>query len=204
MTARVAGDDCVADATAVRIRRMRREDAIDDFHWRRDPDLIRLNAAFPLAAGFAEFLVQIENAIRFTAADRAQFAIEDAEGAHIGTVMFYHADGDRDSAEFGIVIGPEAYRGRGLGTAATVAFLRFLWQSYPFRRIYLHALEWNVAARASFTKAGFSETARVLRGTDALIRMEVRREWWLLWDAEGRFPDPTQDSGPKGGDSQDS
>ena len=89
-----------------------------------------------------------------------------------------------------IVIGPAAHRGRGLGTAATVAFLRFLWQTYPFRRIYLHVLEWNAAARSSFRKAGFSETARVLRDHAVLIRMEVRREWWLLWDAEGRFPDP--------------
>ncbi len=189
MTSPVAGADYVAEGTRVRIRRMRREDALDDFHWRRDPHLIRLNAAFPLNAGFAEFLVQIENAIRFAAPDRAQFAIEDADSAHIGTVMFYHADGDREAAEFGILIGPEASRGHGLGTAATVAFLRFLWQNYPFRRIYLHTLEWNAAARASFIKAGFAETARVLRGPDVLIRMEVRREWWLLWDAEGRFPD---------------
>ena len=152
--------------------------------------LVRLNAAFPLAASFSEFLVQVESELRFTATDRAQFAIEDAEGIHIGTVMFYHADRDRESAELGIVIGLESHRGRGLGTAATVAFLRFLWQNYPFRRVYLHALEWNAAALASFRKAGFSETARVLRGPDVLIRMEVRREWWLLWDAEGRFPDP--------------
>ena len=78
--------------------------------------------------------------------------------------------------------------GAGIGTLVTVAVLRYVWASTPLRRIQLHVLDWNARAIRCFQKAGFQECARVLRGeADTLLQMDVRREWWLLWDSEGRF-----------------
>jgi hypothetical protein len=48
-------------------------------------------------------------------------------------------------------------------------------------------LEWNERAIRSFRAAGFADAARVFRDNEWFLRMEARREWWLLWDAEGRF-----------------
>jgi hypothetical protein len=55
------------------------------------------------------------------------------------------------------------------------------------RVVYLHVLEWNERAARCFSRSGFDPVARVLRDGQAFTRMESRREWWLLWDAEGRF-----------------
>ncbi|MEO6398804.1 MAG: GNAT family N-acetyltransferase, partial [Tepidiformaceae bacterium] len=108
-------------------------------------------------------------------------------GRHIGNVMYYHADSYLGETEFGLTLGDEADRDRGQGTAAAVLFMRFLWWNYPFRRVYLHTLAWNARAITCFRRAGFDETNRLTREGEEFVRMEARREWWLLWDTEGRF-----------------
>jgi len=68
-----------------------------------------------------------------------------------------------------------------------VLFMRYLWDTTPFRILFLHTLDWNERAQRSFRKAGFAAVARVIRGDDVFIRMEARREWWLMHEADGRF-----------------
>lgn len=177
----------VAAGSRVRIRRKVRRDAEDDFRWRSDPENARFDGQAPLQQTFAEFLQQLDADIAFGAPEKEFYSIIDEAGEHIGNVMYYHGDSLNGEAELGISLGLEARRGQGAGTAAVILFLRYLWQNYPFRRIYLHTLEWNERAIACFRKAGFNESARVVRDDESFVRMEARREWWLLWDAEGRF-----------------
>ncbi len=191
----------VAAGPRLRIRYKTRDDAIDDYAWRRDPENARLNGMQPFSEGFTRFLQVFERDLAFAQPDRAQFAIETAGGVHIGSVMFYNADHARETAEFGISIGDGRYRGDGLGREATILFLRFAWQTHPFRSFYLHTLDWNERARRCFLASGFDDVAIVERGGDRFIRMEARREWWLLWDMEGRFsvtPRPAPPTPPAG------
>lgn len=191
----------VAAGPRLRIRYKTRDDAIDDYAWRRDPENARLNGMQPFSEGFTRFLQVFEHDLAFAQPDRAQFAIETAGGVHIGSVMFYNADHARETAEFGISIGDGRYRGDGLGREATILFLRFAWQTHPFRSFYLHTLDWNERARRCFLASGFDDVAIVERGGDRFIRMEARREWWLLWDMEGRFsvtPRPAPPTPPAG------
>ena len=177
----------VAQGLTVRIRRKVREDAIDEYTWRRDPENAKFNGMAPFGDGFTRFLQVFEYDLLIGHSDREQFAIETVGGAHIGSVMFYNADLSRDTAEFGISIGDRRYWGKGIGREACILFLRFLWENYPFRLLHLHTLDWNERARRCFEAAGFNEQAYVQRGAETFIRMEVRREWWLLWEMEGRF-----------------
>ena len=177
----------VADTGRVRLRRKHVRDALNDFHWRRDPEIARYDAAMPLARTFTEFLDQFERDLLFADPRRRMLAIEAADGTQIGNIMYYNADDSRLAAELGICIALPEYRGRGLGTEAVVGFLRFIWNDTPFRAIYLHTLQWNERAIHCFEKAGFNQTARVLRQRQWFLRMEVRREWWLMWEQEGRF-----------------
>ena len=101
--------------------------------------------------------------------------------------MLYNVGRGGDSAELGISLGEEGARGRGLGREAVIVLLRWAWNNRPLRLVYLHALEWNQRAIRAFRAAGFDETARVIRDGQVFVRMEVRREWWLLWEMEGRF-----------------
>jgi RimJ/RimL family protein N-acetyltransferase len=191
VTLEVRGDShahlVVASGAGVRIRRKIHEDARAEFNWRANEENTRYDGSAPFGEGFDRFLRQFEYDVRFSAPQKGVFSLEADDGEHIGNIMWYRADAGDGTAEFGISIGHEAYRDRGLGKQATIAFLRYIWESTGFRVIYLHTLEWNERARACFRAAGFDDVARVLRDGQAFIRMEVRREWWLLWDAEGRF-----------------
>lgn len=177
----------VASGPGVRIRRKVREDAVAEFEWRSSEENARYDGSAPFGEGFDRFLRQFEYDIRFSAPQKGLFSLEADDGQHIGNIMWYRADAGAGTAEFGISIGRKEYRDRGLGKQATILFLRYIWESTGFRVIYLHTLEWNERARACFRAAGFDDVARVIRDGQPFIRMEVRREWWLLWDAEGRF-----------------
>ena len=177
----------VAKVEGLRIRWKVRSDFEDDYRWRTDPETARLDGNALLALPFDAFVKLVEKELLFGDPNRMSYSIDLAGQGHAGNIMLYNFSAGRESAEFGISFGLEAARGRGLGPAATVAFLRYAWANRPFRTIYLHTFDWNERARKAFERSGFSEIARVARGEDVLVRMEVRREWWLLWDSEGRF-----------------
>jgi len=169
------------------LRHQQATDALDNFRWRTDPEIARFDGGPPMELAFSDFVARFEYDLRFPTTERRAFAIETAEGGHIGTVMYYGADYAGQVAELGITIGPGNARERGAGTAATVLFLRHTWSTLPLRRVVLHTLTWNVRAQAAFRRAGFGEVATVERNGQLYLRMEARREWWLLWDMEGRF-----------------
>ncbi len=177
----------VAETPRVRVRRKRREDAVDDFRWRRDPDLQLFNAEPAYDAPFETFLGQFELDLEFGHDRRGMFSIETPDGAHIGNLMYYNADRVSGVVEFGMSIAEEARRGQGLGREATAAFLRYVWRELPFRRVTLHTLEWNERAQRAFAAAGFDAAGRVERGGNRFVRMEARREWWLLREMRGEF-----------------
>ena len=178
----------------VRIRLRVREDGPDEYRWRSDPENARFDGRPANKEPFASFLDAFGFDLAYGRNDREQFALDTADGRHIGTVMLYNFGHGREDAELGISIGDEDARGRGLGREAVIVFLRWIWNNRPVRSVHLHALEWNERALRCFRGAGFDETARVLRDGQELVRMEVKREWWLLWEMEGRFDLPERRS----------
>jgi RimJ/RimL family protein N-acetyltransferase len=186
----------VAEADGYRIRHKLPADIPEDYAWRKDEGLARYDGRPPLDMPYAEFEQQMAQEVRFASPSRQGFSIVAPDGTHVGNCMFYNVGLSRDSAELGIMLASPALWGRGLGRALMVAFVRYLWASHPFRVLVLHTLEWNERAIRSFQRAGFEETARVLRDGEWLRRMEARREWWLLWDAEGRFARRERNSAP--------
>lgn len=180
-------DDVIVRSPRFSIRLKRESDARDDYAWRTDRDIARFDGNPPLTDPFEAFYVTFEHYRRYGAVGREAFSIDDADGRHVGNVMYYNADSAAGEAEFGIGICLPDYQDAGLGTAVTIAFLDFLWRERPYRRVVLHTLAWNARAVACFEHAGFTQTARVNRKGEWFIRMEARREWWLMWQAEGRF-----------------
>ncbi|MGE5596941.1 MAG: GNAT family N-acetyltransferase [Hyphomicrobiales bacterium] len=177
----------VISGAGLRIHRKHLTDAVDDYRWRRDLGLLRFDGGPPVTESFSDFLQHFEQGLRFISGERRAYAIDTEDGLHVGNIMYYNADLARTAAELGVSIGHPEARGRGLGTAAVVLFLRYLWSTYTFRRIYLHTFEWNERARRCFERAGFDTVSQVVRGGATFVRMETRREWWTLWDQEGRF-----------------
>ena len=169
----------------VSIRLRRKSDADGEYRWRSDPETARFNGRAPVVEPFEHFQDLVSYELTYGMNDREQFSIETADGRHAGTIMLYNLS--LDSAELGITIGPEELRGAGLGRESITTFLRWVWNNRPLRLVYLHVLEWNERAARCFQRAGFDVSGRVRRDDQSFIRMEVRREWWMLWDAEGRF-----------------
>jgi RimJ/RimL family protein N-acetyltransferase len=171
----------------IHLRLRTRSDAADEFRWRSDPETSRYDGRTANHEPFDRFVDAFAQELAYPRNDREQYAIDTADGRHIGTVMLYNFGRGRDAAELGISIGEPDARGSGLGREAVILLLRWAWENHPLRSIHLHALAWNERAIACFRKAGFAPTVRVLRDGQELVRMEVRREWWLLWEMEGRF-----------------
>lgn len=187
----------VARGPRLRIRVRTRSDAEDEFRWRSDPELAQYDGAPPRIESFERFLQSFSYDLAFGHINREAFALETLDARHIGTIMYYNAD--FDTAELGLSIAVSELWGGGFGREAITVFLRFLWAERSFRRVYLHSLAWNERAIRSFQAAGFEVTGTLSRNGDEFVRMEARREWWLLADSEGRFDfEPPAEQAPAG------
>lgn len=73
----------------------------------------------------------------------------------LGSVYIRDIDRRHSKAEYGIFIGEEAARGRGVGTAAARLMLRYCFEEEKLHRIYLRVFSANGQAIRSYEKAGF-------------------------------------------------
>ena len=81
--------------------------------------------------------------------------IDRGNGQPVGSVYFRDISEKNRSAEYGIFIGEEAARGKGLGTETTKLFIGFGFRTLGLHRIGLRLLSGNVRAEKSYRNAGF-------------------------------------------------
>jgi RimJ/RimL family protein N-acetyltransferase len=170
-------DGVVARGRLVVLREKRLDDAPDDYRWRTQWDLSRFDAVRPLTMAYREYLALYEHELRYPSPYRRSLAIEDANGRHIGNVMYYNIDAQRGEAELGITIGERDCWGRGCGSEAVQLLAEVLFGRLGFVRLHLKTLAWNERAHAAFRKAGFREYGRAQRGPSHFVLMELRAEW---------------------------
>ena len=153
-------------------------DADNDYVWRCDPDLCRLDAIPPLNMPYSEYEGYYVEELQYATGRRRKFAIDCLEdGKHIGNCMYYDIDWNTRQAELGIMIGDRNYWGQGYGSDAVRTLVRHIFNDTNVDRIYLKTLEWNVRAQRCFRKCGFVICGRSNRqGHDFLI-MELHRSW---------------------------
>ena len=169
------------------LREKRIEDAPDDFAWRSDEELAKLDATRPLNMTYDDFLRYARTEIDDPGPRSKRLAIDTLDRRHIGNFMYYDLDLRRGEAELGIMIGDRDYWGKGYGSDAIRAVQDYIFTQTTLTRVYLHTLEWNERARRSFTKAGMREVKTVRRSGMKFVRMEMlRHEWETLREAEAR------------------
>ena len=171
------GDEVVARGRLTVIRRKRLEDAVDEYRWRRDPELAEYDASRPVRSSFEDYQRNWSFDYRFTDMAGRSFAIEDGAGQHIGNIMYYNIDRVRGEAEIGISIGERRCWSHGYGSDALTAMVRMLLGQGGMRRLYLHTLDWNERAQRSFRKAGFAICGTSWRDGHTFLVMELRWEW---------------------------
>ncbi|GIW04606.1 MAG: N-acetyltransferase [Thermomicrobiales bacterium] len=155
--------------------------------WMSDPRLMR-HWAQPVPLVTEEQLAQ-DLAGRFARFDTAgYFMIEREDGAAIGRIEFEQLDERSRSAEVMILIGDPDARGKGYGTEAMVALLRYLFHQRNLHRVYLTVLAWNTPAQRSYAKAGFVVEGRLRDDVyfdghyhDQLVMGILREEFDARW-----------------------
>jgi RimJ/RimL family protein N-acetyltransferase len=160
------------------LRDKRLEDAEQDYIWRSDPELARLDAAYPLTMTFERFLKIFQDQLRYPTPGSHHFATETLDGKFIGNCMYYDLDSLSKEAELGIVIGDRDYWSGGYGYDAVVTLLHHMFDDLRLKRVYLHTLEWNHRAQKCFERSGFDPVRNVRRMSRDFILMEVFRDDW--------------------------
>ena len=105
------------------LRNKRIEDAEDDYAWRTDEELARLDATKPLKMTFREFKSFSKDELGYKNPSSKRFALDTSEGRHIGNCMYYDIDERRGQTELGIMVGDRDYWDNGYGTEAVDAML---------------------------------------------------------------------------------
>jgi diamine N-acetyltransferase len=78
----------------------------------------------------------------------------------IGTTALLDVDFRNGTAEFGIIIGEPAARGRGYGTAVTRLMLDYAFSALGLRSVLLTVYSFQLAGQRAYMKAGFREIGR--------------------------------------------
>lgn len=73
----------------------------------------------------------------------------------LGSVYIRDIDRKHNKAEYGIFIGEEDARGRGVGSAVARLMLKYCFEEEKLHRVYLRALSGNLQAIKSYENAGF-------------------------------------------------
>ena len=162
----------------VRVREKRVKDIQNEYSWRVDPELSRLDATKPMTMSYEDFFRYSKEEMQFPNYRSKRLAVETLEGVHIGNIMYYDLNMQNRQAEVGIMIGDKDYWSNGYGTDTVNTLLRHLFTILELDRIYLHTLSWNYRAQASFAKSGFKLVRNVKRGGQDFILMEVLRSDW--------------------------
>jgi RimJ/RimL family protein N-acetyltransferase len=157
----------------VKLRPKRLEDAVNDYSWRQDAELCRLDAAPPILCSFNEFLENyLEDLHRLNRSYR--FAIETLEGKHIGNCSYFNLDESKKEAEMGIMIGDRAYWNRGYGADTIITSLNYFFSRTNIKRVHLKTLMWNVRAQKCFQKCGFIPCGQMTHVDYAFMLMETK------------------------------
>lgn len=164
--------------TKVVLREKRLSDALQDYRWRTNEELARLDATAPLDMSFADYRAFCLEDLQFPDPLRQRFAIETVDGKHIGNCTYYDIDERRGQCQVGIMIGDKSYWDHGYGTDAMATLVDHIFHTTKFERVYLETLDWNIRAHCSFRKVGFVPCGREHRPPYTFIVMEVFRQDW--------------------------
>ena len=113
----------------------------------------------------------------------AQFVIYDGETA-VGSVYLRDIDRSNQKCEYGIFIGDEDCRGKGIGTAAAKLALAYAFEQLQMNRVYLRVFADNLGAIKSYEKAGFRYEGTFRQdvmidgvGEDIVFMAILREDW---------------------------
>ena len=164
--------------TKIRLRDKKLADALDDYRWQTDPELVQLDAAPLLTSAFPEYLSNCAVELRYPSPTKRSFAIETLDGEHIGNCVYYNISKFKGEAELGIMIGNRDYWDKGYGTDAVTALLNYIFRQTKLNQIRLKTLKSNQRAQKCFEKCGFTSYGNTTKDGYDFVLMEINRKQW--------------------------
>ena len=162
----------------IKLHDKRLADALDDYIWRTDPELARLDAAPLLTTTFSQYLSDYSNELHYSCLIRHRFAVETLDGKHIGNCSYYGIDETKGEVELGIMIGNRDYWDKGYGADTVTTLVNYIFRQTNLKRIYLKTLESNSRAQKCFKKCGFTPYGHSVRDGFSFVLMEINRKQW--------------------------
>ena len=134
----------------VRLRDRRFADAVENYAWLTDPELVKLDALPVPTLTFQQYMSDYTAELLYSSATKQQFAIESLNGKQIGNCTYYGVDETKGDAELGIMIGNRDYWDKGYGTDAVTTLVNHIFRQTDIKRIHLKTLDWNIRAQKCF------------------------------------------------------
>ena len=166
------------------LRDKRLADARDDYTWKTDPELTRLDAAPQLTISFPQYFLDYTSELHSSHSIRHNFAIETRDGKHIGNCGYYSVDETKGEAEVGIMIGNRDYWDKGYGADAVTTLVNYIFRETNLNRLYLKSLDWNDRAHKCFQKCGFTPCGHLDRDGYSFVLMDIHRDQWQQQQTE--------------------
>lgn len=172
------------DGQRIYLRPLATQDTDTILRWRSDPAVISqlFSDRAPTREEHEAWLARLQ-----TRTDRQEFVIVLCEGdLPVGTIGLSDIDLTRGTAEYGIMLGEAAWRGKGLAREASELILRYAFKQLGVQTVELNLFADNTAAYNLYLRLGFvelparagqREKAGHLRST---LTMSLAREKWIL------------------------
>lgn len=122
--------------------------------------------------------------------DSIHFAIEAPDGTFIGVISLHRINWQSRTAVTGALIGEKQYQGKGYGTDAKMALLKYAFCELNLRKISSHALEYNARSISYSKKCGYKIEGilkkHIFKGGkywNEVILSVYKKDWLPLWRA---------------------
>lgn len=137
----------------VELRAMTENDTDNIVRWRNNPKVTEnfiIRTPFTPESHLNWFHTRVQTG------EVAQFIIVDTEaGKDVGSVYLRDIDHKNQKGEYGIFIGEDDCRGKGIGSAAARLILDYAFDELKLNRVFLRVFANNKRAIRSYEKAGF-------------------------------------------------
>ncbi|MGA8029526.1 MAG: GNAT family N-acetyltransferase [Bryobacteraceae bacterium] len=167
----------------VYLRRLRIEDTDDVLRWRSDPAAQSqlFSERPPTRAEHESWFATLKDR-----EDRKEFVIVlRGSDRRVGAIGLSHINGERMTAEYGILIGEADCRGKGYAREASVLILDYAFYSLALERVELNMFADNEPARGLYKALGFIDdlNAAGRRVKDGVVRatarMRISKDDWF-------------------------
>lgn len=106
-----------------------------------------------------ETMVKTGRVVQMMICERTASNGDIGEGKPVGSVYIRDIDHVHHKGEYGIFIGEDSARGRGIGTTAARLMIKYAFDELELHKLFLRVFADNTGALRSYEKAGFQREA---------------------------------------------